>query len=141
MVNFRPVAFGGGYLSKLSGRFFQSKPISDVKILDPACDNKRCFDFSQISTCTTNVDWDLVNYRHEQQTLCMFRFCTTKVVQPLKCWHWCPTNVDHVLEALMPSFVRPFVGRTIHKFGGVLGAQVTRSQQAVFSAHAKCYGI
>ena len=24
----------------------------------------------------------------------------------------------------MPSFVRPFVGRTLHKFGGVLGAQV-----------------
>ncbi|MEP3785581.1 EndoU domain-containing protein [Ascidiaceihabitans sp.] len=25
----------------------------------------------------------------------------------------------------MPSFVRPFVGRTLHKFGGVSGAQVT----------------
>jgi hypothetical protein len=26
----------------------------------------------------------------------------------------------------VPSFVRPFVGRTLHKFGGVLGAQVTQ---------------
>jgi len=25
----------------------------------------------------------------------------------------------------VPSFVRPFVGRTLHKSGGVLGAQVT----------------
>jgi hypothetical protein len=27
----------------------------------------------------------------------------------------------------VPSFVRPFVGRTLHKFGGVLGAQVNVS--------------
>jgi hypothetical protein len=27
----------------------------------------------------------------------------------------------------VPSFVRPFVGRTLHKFGGVLGAQVNAS--------------
>jgi hypothetical protein len=28
----------------------------------------------------------------------------------------------------VPSFFRPFVGRTLHKFGGVLGAQVNMNQ-------------
>ena len=31
----------------------------------------------------------------------------------------------------MPSFVRPFVGRTLHKFGGVLGAQVIRNMRLI----------
>ena len=31
----------------------------------------------------------------------------------------------------MPLFVRPFVGRTLHKFGGVLGAQVTANTDEV----------
>jgi hypothetical protein len=39
----------------------------------------------------------------------------------------------------MPSFVRPFVGRTLHKFGGVLGAQVRPVNQ--FWCLEKPYGI
>jgi hypothetical protein len=31
----------------------------------------------------------------------------------------------------VPSFVRPFVGRTLHKFGGVLGAQVIRNMRLI----------
>jgi len=31
----------------------------------------------------------------------------------------------------VPSFVRPFVGRTLHKFGGVLGAQVTAFAETI----------
>ena len=35
----------------------------------------------------------------------------------------------------MPSFVRPFVGRTLHKFGGVLGAQVKGNSYFGIKAH------
>jgi hypothetical protein len=33
----------------------------------------------------------------------------------------------------VPSFVRPFVGRTLHKLGGVLGAQVNPLDAAYFT--------
>ena len=36
-------------------------------------------------------------------------------------------------RAIVASFVRPFVGRTLYKFGGVLGAQVKVHQRLILA--------